>query len=278
MHGKGDRTRTASEDSAGKQAPGHTGHQTFSRGSLLAEGGKQHMSPKQAAQPAKAGQTGKPVSDSKQASGGLSATGAAGAVRDLKERKMLTRQDLDNFGPELLDVATRAARHALAPELQQLHEENQQLRNEVGRAAKMSIDQYLDREVPNWRQINADERFHSWLLMPDTYSGVIRDRLLKDAAHAANAQRVASFFKGFLQEQGAGVQAPASPAPQRARRAPSGRPIYTRGQISEMWARRRKGEISDEQWARWEYELCLASKEGRVVGALSLEDGIPVTR
>src|SRR5262249_38421729 len=109
----------------------------------------------------------------------------------------LTNEDVQNFGPELLDVATRAAKHALGPELEQLYNENQQLRDEVGRATKTTIDQYLDQHVPNWREINADERFHSWLLMPDTYSGVIRDRLLKDAAHAANAQRVASFFTGF---------------------------------------------------------------------------------
>jgi hypothetical protein len=61
--------------------------------------------------------------------------------------------------------------------------------------------------VPNWRQINDDPRFHQWLLMPDTYSGVIRDHLLKDAAHAANASRVISFFKGFLAAAG---QAPSA--------------------------------------------------------------------
>ena len=69
---KGDRTTTAPEDSAGKQSSGHTGHSTSSRGSMLAEGGKGKMFPKQAAQTAKAGQTGKPASDFKQASGGLS--------------------------------------------------------------------------------------------------------------------------------------------------------------------------------------------------------------
>jgi len=36
--------------------------------------------------------------------------------------------------------------------------------------------------------------------------------------------------------------------------------------------------IDDAAWRRWEFELCRASKEGRVVGALSLDDGLPVTR
>jgi len=183
---------------------------------------------------------------------------------------MLTRQDLDNFGPELLDVAQRAAMHTMAPELQRLHDENRDLQDQLNSATKTAIDQYLDREVPNWRQINADERFHSWLLQPEPYSGIIRDRLLKDAAHSANALRVASFFKGFLREAGAAGRTP-------QRRAPSGKPIYTRGQILQMATMRRQGKIDDAAWARWEYELIAAGREGRIVGALDI-DGIPVSR
>ena len=73
MAGRGDRTTTAPEDSAGKQAPGSTAHKTASRGSILAEGGKGHLG-KQAADPAPPGRTAKPhgAADTKQASGGLS--------------------------------------------------------------------------------------------------------------------------------------------------------------------------------------------------------------
>src|SRR5262245_30772883 len=136
----------------------------------------------------------------------------------------LTLEDEKNFGPELLDVAIRSARHALAPELQQLHDENQQLRDEVGRATKTTIDQYLEPNVPNWRAINADERFRKWLLLPDSFSGVIRDRLLKYAAHAADASRVANFFRAYLAAAG---QAPAGQASagrisRRAATTPSG--------------------------------------------------------
>jgi len=41
---------------------------------------------------------------------------------------------------------------------------------------------------------------------------------------------------------------------------------------------RRKGAINDADWARWEYELVAAGREGRVVGALDPVAGIPVTR
>jgi len=160
----------------------------------------------------------------------------------------LTQQDLDNFGPELIDVAQRAAHHAMGPELQRLHDENEQLRDEVSRAAKTSIDQYLDANVSNWREINNDPRFHSWLLQPEPYSGVVRDRLLKDAAHSANAPRVASFFKGFLAAEGVVGPAPARTTAGRAARSPSGQRIYSRDEITRMWSLRRQGKIDDAAW------------------------------
>src|SRR5262249_35226388 len=188
----------------------------------------------------------------------------------------LTLEDERNFGPELLDAATRAAKHALGPELQQLYDENQQLRDEVGRATKTTIDQYLDQHVPSWREINADERFHQWLLAPDTFSGVIRDRLLKDAARAGDASRVANFFRAYLTAAGqaSAGQAPAGRAPRRASTTPSGQRIYDRSEITRMWERRRQGKIDDQSWMRWEAELCRASAEGRVRGGLD-QDGNP---
>jgi hypothetical protein len=191
----------------------------------------------------------------------------------------LTREDEQNFGPELLDVAIRAARHAVSPELAQLREENQQLHDQLNATTKTTIDRELDAAVPNWREINASEEFHRWLLMPETYSGVIRDRLLKDAAAAGDAQRLVKFFQGFLREQGgAGQPAAAGSAPRRASRAPSGQRVYDRSEITRMWTLRRQGKINDQDWLRWEHELCRASAEGRVRGALSLEDGIPRSR
>ena len=191
----------------------------------------------------------------------------------------LTLEDERNFGPELLDVATRAAKHALAPELQELRAENQELRDEVSRNTMSSIDQYLDQHVPNWREVNTDERFHNWLLLPDTFSGVIRDRLLKDAARSGDASRVANFFRAYLAAAGqaSAGQAPAGRASRRASTTPSGQRIYDRNEITKMWALRRQGRLSDQRWQEWEAELCRASAEGRIRGGLD-QDGIAVSR
>jgi hypothetical protein len=192
---------------------------------------------------------------------------------------MLTRKDVDDFGPELLDVAQRAAQHAVGPELQRLHDENEMLRDEVSRAAKLAIDQHLDAAVPNWREINADPRWLGWLAQIDTFNGCTRQSLLNRAVAAGNAARVTLFFKNFLAEAGSADAANTAgqPRPRQGRSAPSGKPIYSRGQILQMASMRRRGQIGDAEWAKWEYELCLASREGRVAGALGI-DGVPVTR
>ena len=80
MAGKGDRTTTAPEDSAGKQQPGSTAHKTSSRGSMLAEGGSRHgMFGKQVAGPAQGGRTGKGQSAATSASiGGIARPAKAG--------------------------------------------------------------------------------------------------------------------------------------------------------------------------------------------------------
>src|SRR5262245_26474712 len=187
-------------------------------------------------------------------------------MRNLNGAKMsyLTQRDVDNFGPELLDVAQLAARHTMEPELQRLHDENQLLQDQLNVATKTAIDRELDAAVPNWRQINSDERFNRWLLLPDTYSGVIRDRLLKDAAAAGIAARVANFFRGYLAQAGAA-------STNTAVRSTSGsKPTYARSQITQMAAMRRRGEIGDKEWARWEHELIRAGREGRIQGALDL--------
>jgi hypothetical protein len=79
MHGKGDRTKTAPADAAGKQQPGSTAHKTSSRGSMLAEGGDTPMFKRQAADPAQGGKTGKGQSAATSASiGGIARTAKPG--------------------------------------------------------------------------------------------------------------------------------------------------------------------------------------------------------
>src|SRR5262249_20429899 len=74
----------------------------------------------------------------------------------------LTNEDVTNFGPELVDLAQRAAQHAVGPELQELERRNAELSARLAREVKRNLDVALERAVPDWRQVNQDPRWLQW--------------------------------------------------------------------------------------------------------------------
>jgi hypothetical protein len=187
----------------------------------------------------------------------------------------LTWEDERNFGPEILDVAQRAARQAMAPAMNRLEQENEQLRDHVAREVQRNLHSQVAAAVPNWDAINRDPRWFQWLADYDVYSGYRRQDLLNDATAKGDAQRVIAIFRGFLAAAGQPGQV-GQPGPRQFVQPGRGQ-IYTRDQITQMWNLRRQGKIDDQQWRRWEVELCRASAEGRVRAALDWQTGLPVT-
>src|SRR3977135_2801344 len=56
----------------------------------------------------------------------------------------LTQQDLQNFGPEMLDLAQRASLHAVAPHLQELEQQNAELHARLMRQTKRAFNSVAD--------------------------------------------------------------------------------------------------------------------------------------
>jgi hypothetical protein len=204
----------------------------------------------------------------------------------------LTEQDVQNYGGDLVDFTQRAAVHAVAPHLQQISQENAMLQKRLAEEARRNLDQRVEMAVPNYRDIDRDPRWHRWLLGVDVLSGRVRQTLLDEAIAAAQAPRVISFFRGFLQEEQAtghiasapGSQQPAAPreaaiplaslaAPGRARPATGGdtsfppdKPIYTRAQIAQLYRMHQKGAYTgrEAEWARQDADIIAAGREGRI--------------
>jgi hypothetical protein len=186
----------------------------------------------------------------------------------------LTQEDLNNFGHEIIDLIQRGSRQTMAPILDRLEERDEQLREGLQRATKTAIDHALDTAVPNWRQVNSDPRWIGWLNFPEPLSGCRRQDLLNDAVAQGDADRVIRIFRGFIAEAGG---QPAQQSVQPAWAAPSYRPVQSSGrqisrdQILQMASLRRKGQINDADWARWEHELIAAGRERRIRGALDAD-------
>jgi hypothetical protein len=181
---------------------------------------------------------------------------------------VITPADVENYGPELIDLARRAGREAVAPDLQRLEKENNELRTQGARRARDELYAALDGSIKNWRAVNTSPGFIEWLRLPDVYSGQLRKQMLNEAFQAANAPRVLAFFEGFLREATAtgseipqdGNQPPANPVPRQAALAldslaapgkarpasgnsavPADKPIFTRAQIQQFYREVRSG-------------------------------------
>jgi hypothetical protein len=188
---------------------------------------------------------------------------------------LLTRQDEENFGSELIDMSRRAAMDVVQPELQRLNAENQQLRQMAARAQRAEIERALDNSGIDWHAVYNDPRFSQWLSEQDPYNDGTRSQLLRRAVAAGDASRVVRFYQGFLQ---AAHHAPAGQRSHQSRQTASGGNVYTRQQITNFYKQRRDRHISDADWARREADIVKAAAEGRVVGAINPVDGTEMSR
>jgi hypothetical protein len=187
----------------------------------------------------------------------------------------MLQSDVEDYGTALIDMTQRAAREVMAPELQRLHAENQQLRGMAQRSQRAEIERALDQSGIDWRSIYANPQFAAWLSEFDPYSAVPRSQLMRRAVANGDSNRVVNFYRGFIAEAG---HPPAS-SQRNQRRSPaaaSGQPIYTRDAVKQLYERRRKGEIGDAAWARTEQEIFAAANQGRIAGALD-KDGNKLT-
>lgn len=162
-------------------------------------------------------------------------------------RSLLTEQEINDYGPEFIDVARRIAREVADP----LQAEIQNLRGQLGTVQQETSNAFLTRMnatigglVPNWEQINRDPRFIQWVSLPEIYSGVIRQQLMQEAWNNGDAQRVAAFFRAYLAEaaavdpqRGAHVQpTPPSSVPAQQPSAPGVVPLATRLSLDQLAA------------------------------------------
>jgi hypothetical protein len=178
----------------------------------------------------------------------------------------LTQDDVQNYGTDLLDVAQRSALHVIAPHLAHMEQQNADLQRRLAVEARRNLDRAVERAIPNYREVDRDPRWHRWLLGIDTFTGQPRQALLNIAIADNSAARVAAMFKGFMQEAG---DTPASD-PRQSRR--SGKPVYTRETIGQIYEAHRKGAYAgrDAEWQRQEADIFAAQREGRVQGILYL--------
>jgi hypothetical protein len=222
--------------------------------------------------------------------------GSGSVAADEFGSTLVTEEDVQEYGASI-DVMRRVSREELSPVMQQLvalERAVMSMQSEVVPTVKtMVADQTnsktarfvntLTQEVPDWRTINDDPDFHTWLYQTDLATGETRQSLLADAQSKLDAKRAVYFFKTWIGESGYSGSTAEDPHDVNAelarQTAPAkrggggGRPTqakqktYTRVEVAAFYDDVRKGLYRgrEEEKARLESDIFAAQQEGRIV-------------
>jgi hypothetical protein len=206
---------------------------------------------------------------------------------------LVTDKDRADYGDGIIDLIHRVAADTVAPQLSTMEQQNKQTNQQLVQDRRQLMYTALDGHVPNWEEINRRPEFKQWLRLRDIYSGKVRQEMLNEAFRAADAPRVANFFKGFITDEAtttgatAPVLQPQAPAPAprqaaipletltapgRARPAtgdtqvPADKPIFTHAQIAWFYDQVRRGGYNgrEAEKAKDEAAIFAAQREGRI--------------
>lgn len=214
----------------------------------------------------------------------------------------ITDQDRQEFGAETVDFVERAIRHhtsGLSTTLQEISNRLAGLEGSVGRVTTLATqvqtetlqqrtlryEALLDEKVPTWEALQSNQKFLDWLDKRDVLSGRKYGELLTDAHKALDAGRVVELFRVY--DPNTVKDSPAAPAPSAQPAAPMVDPatlaapntspaapaptqpatgeIWKQSQMDELYARKRKGTISDADFANLEARYMDAARNGRVI-------------
>ena len=145
----------------------------------------------------------------------ISAQQTAASKPPVQVEKLVSDKDVEEYG-ESIDVMRRVTREELgsvAQRIAQLESALSQLHTSVvpqvqavAQKQAVSAEQLfwadLTKNVPNWREINDNKDFQSWLLEVDPLTGISRQTYLEDAQRMLDAGRVSNFFRAWLEDTG----------------------------------------------------------------------------
>lgn len=226
----------------------------------------------------------------------LSAQPSAAPARteQTQPERLVSDQEADEYG-ESIDVMRKVSREELIPVAQRLAQIEgllQQMQanvvpqvQAVAQRQQVSAEQQfwsdLTSYVPNWREVNDNDGFQSWLLDVDPLTGMARQTYLEEAQRSLDAYRVSAFFQTWLESTGQASVAQSVPAisnelekqvtPGRSRGVGSSAAkqpkTYSPGDIKKFFDEVRSGKYKgrEQERDRVERDIFAAQREGRIV-------------
>lgn len=206
-----------------------------------------------------------------------------------KERALaagFSEKEIEEFGPELVEMIVRTAHNITRPEINALRAEQQRLAGTVQNATQTARrtqeelfwDTLADK-VPNYAEINQAQEWLDWLQQRDIFSGGTRNDGLQNAFQARDALRVAAIMQAFVAEDERARTAAGQPrvdpatlvapgTPVGSTPAPAGnynaQEIITEAEVRDHYARIRRGQLKGKAKDAAEARINRALAEGRI--------------
>jgi hypothetical protein len=198
---------------------------------------------------------------------------------------LITEQDKEAFGSDLIDLIERATEAKMAGSRQleaQLTAEIAELKGRLGNVSERQVlsdkDRYessLTTQVPDWQTLNVDQGFLNWLAEVDPVYGLPRQYALTNAYEALDAARTATIFNQYkksiapvqsnnradLQRQVAPTRSRTSPAPTNPN---MDKRVYSQQDIDSFYSEWRRGFLDEAEAVQIEKDIHAATVEGRI--------------
>ena len=200
--------------------------------------------------------------------------------------KDVTKQDVEEFGQDLIDLITKIATGVTMNAMPQFNArlDNMQkslttVADTTARTAEEKFFDDLTKRVSDWESINVDTDFIQSLQEVDELSGARKIDLLTDAYNRMDVPRTARFFEIFKGTVAAPVVAekkelPPVPdvtklvSPGKSKATPAApaaeSKMWSKADITALYAANRNGSISAEEFAAQERDLFKAQRENRL--------------
>jgi len=199
---------------------------------------------------------------------------------------LITEQDKEAFGADLIDLIERATEAKLAGSRSleaKLTAEIAELKGKLGNVTERQVvsdkDRYesaLTTAVPDWQALNVDQGFLNWLAEVDPVYGMPRQYALTNAYDALDAHRTATIFNQYKKSVTPAPQSNSRPnlnsqvAPTRSRTSPAptnpnvDKRVYSQQDIDAFYAEWRRGMIDEAEAVQIEKDIHAATTEGRI--------------
>lgn len=199
---------------------------------------------------------------------------------------LITEQDKEAFGSDLIDLIERATEAKMAGSRSleaKLTAEIAELKGKLGNVTERQVvsdkDRYessLTTTVPDWQALNVDQGFLNWLAEVDPVYGMPRQYALNNAYEALDATRTAAIFNQYKKSVTPAAPSTSRPnlnsqvAPTRSRTSPApsnpnvDKRVYNQQDIDAFYTEWRRGLIDEAEAVQIEKDIHAATVEGRI--------------